>query len=76
MFTSRHNAVSQVHTNIGAVEHLASKDRMIVMFAVAAIVVLAGIYTITGVGMKMSAFDMTGMANSIGAPMQMGQVAD
>ncbi len=68
--------MSQVHTNIGAVEHLASKDRMIVMFAVAAIVVLAGIYTITGVGMKMSAFDMTGMANSIGAPMQMGQVAD
>jgi predicted metal-binding membrane protein len=64
---------TQQNDDIGLVERLASKDRMIVMLAVFAIVVLAGIYTVTGVGMNMSALDMT---NSIGTRMQMGKAGD
>jgi predicted metal-binding membrane protein len=56
------------NTDKGVVERLVGKDRMIVILAVVAIVALAGIYTVTGVGMNMSAFEMTTMANS-----QMGQ---
>jgi len=60
----------------GAVERLVSKDRMIVMLAVFAIVVLAGIYTVTGVGMNMSALEMTKMGKPIGTTMHMGNSPD
>ncbi len=53
-------------------ERLVRRDRMIVMLAVAAIVVLAGIYTVTGVGMNMSALEMTKMTKPIGTAMHMG----
>ncbi len=61
---------------IGFVERLVRNDRVIVIIAVITIVALAGIYTITGVGMNMSAFDMTAMSKPIGAPMQMGKGAN
>lgn len=47
-------------------------DRAIVLGAVATVAVLAGLYTAAGVGMDMSAFDMTQMARGIGTPMAMG----
>jgi len=50
---------AQRNDDLGVVERFVSKDRMIVILAVAAIVVLAGIYTVTGVGMNMSALEMT-----------------
>jgi predicted metal-binding membrane protein len=61
------------NTDKGVVEHLAGKDRMIVILAVVAIVALAGVYTVTGVGMNMSALEMTTMANSPDMPMKIGQ---
>jgi len=61
------------NTDKGVVERLVGKDRMIVILAVVVIVALAGIYTVTGVGMNMSAFEMTTIANSTGTPMHMGQ---
>jgi hypothetical protein len=54
------------NTDKGVVEHLVCKDRMIVILAVVAIIALAGIYTVTLVGMNMPAFEMTTMANSTG----------
>ena len=58
--------------DISMVERLVRKDRMIVLLAVAAIVLLAGIYTVMGVGMNMSALNMTRIAQPIGDPMQLG----
>ena len=55
--------------DISMVERLVRKDRMIVLLAVAAIVLLAGIYTVMGVGMNMSALNMTRIAQPIGDPM-------
>lgn len=56
----------------GPVERLAARDRWIVATAVALIVLLTALYTVYGVGMTMSALEMTRMARPIGAPMQMG----
>jgi predicted metal-binding membrane protein len=44
-----------------ATERLLRRDRAIVMAAIAAMVVLAGVYTLLGVGMGMSAWEMTTM---------------
>ena len=49
-----------------------SRDTWVVAGSVFAIVLMAGLYTITGVGMNMSALDMTMMAGPIGNPMTMG----
>lgn len=51
----------------GPVERLLRRDRSIVLAAVAVIVALAGAYTVMGVGMDMSALDMTRMAPGAGA---------
>lgn len=56
----------------GPVERLVSHDHLIVAAAVACVVVLAATYTFLGVGMNMSALDMTRMARPIGEPMVMG----
>ncbi|MCV2863777.1 DUF2182 domain-containing protein [Albidovulum sediminicola] len=54
------------------VERLVQHDRAIVVGAVMIIVAGAAIYTVLGVGMSMSAIEMTRMARSVGRPMQMG----
>lgn len=56
----------------GAVERLARHDRLVVLGAVGLIVLLAGLYTLYGVGMRMTALEMTRMARPIGQPMAMG----
>jgi predicted metal-binding membrane protein len=56
----------------GPVEQVVSKDLWIVVCATGLIVILAGFYTFWGVGMNMSALDMTRMARPVGEPMQMG----
>ncbi|HSF92781.1 MAG TPA: DUF2182 domain-containing protein [Paracoccaceae bacterium] len=60
----------------GALERLLAKDQVIVLCAVTAVTITAGLYTVLGVGMPMSAVEMTGMARSIGAPMDMGAVGE
>lgn len=57
---------------IGPVERLVRHDRLIVLGAVVVIVVLALVYTASGVGMGMSAIDMTRMMQSADAPPGMG----
>ena len=59
-------------TSKGPVERVVSHDQFIVAVAVAGIVSLAGFYTFGGLGMNMSALEMTRMARPIGEPMQMG----
>lgn len=56
----------------GAVERLAARDIWIVGGAASVIVVVAALYTVFGVGMNMSALQMTAMARDIGRPMPMG----
>lgn len=56
----------------GAVERLLRNDNLIVLSSVSLIVLGASLYTIAGVGMNMSAADMTRMAGPIGEPMAMG----
>ena len=56
----------------GPIERLVRNDRRIVAVAVALIVVLAAFYTFFGIGMQMSALQMTQMARPIGEPMSMG----
>ncbi|WP_425046062.1 DUF2182 domain-containing protein [Primorskyibacter sp. S87] len=56
----------------GPVERLVRHDQWIVATAATVIVLLAGIYTYAGVGMGMSAAEMTRMAGPIGKPMSMG----
>ena len=55
----------------GVIDRLLAKDRVIVLCAVTAVTLIAGLYTLWGVGMEMSALEMTGMAGAIGAPMAM-----
>lgn len=57
----------------GPVERLLRRDKLIVTTALAAIFLGAAIYTVLGVGMDMSALQMTPMARPIGQPMQMGE---
>ncbi len=52
-------------------DRLLAKDSVIVLCAVAAVTLIAGLYTVLGVGMQMSAITMTSMAGSVGAPMEM-----
>lgn len=49
-----------------------ARDTWVVAGSVITIVLLAGLYTVHGVGMNMSALDMTRMAGPIGEPMAMG----
>lgn len=49
-----------------------ARDTWVVAGSVLVIVLLAGLYTFHGVGMNMSALDMTRMAGPIGEPMAMG----
>ena len=43
----------------GALERLLAKDQVIVLCAVTAVTITAGLYTVLGVGMPMSAVEMT-----------------
>jgi predicted metal-binding membrane protein len=54
-----------------AIERLLRHDRMIVAVAVVLLVGVAGVYTLLGVGMNMSAIEMTSMASSMAKPMAM-----
>ena len=54
---------------ISVIERLLRHDRVIVAVAVTLLVAVAGAYTVLGVGMNMSAIDMTSMANSMAKPM-------
>jgi predicted metal-binding membrane protein len=62
--------------NISLVERIARNERTVILASVAAIVALAGAYTVFGVGMEMSALDMTRLARRIESPMQMQVVID
>lgn len=55
-----------------AAERLAARDRLVVIGATGLIILLAALYTIFGIGMQMTAVEMTRMAGPIGQPMQMG----
>jgi predicted metal-binding membrane protein len=59
-------------SSVGPVEKLVRQDQRIVALAAALIVLLAGTYTYFGVGMNMTALEMTRMAQPIGEPMSMG----
>jgi len=50
---------------ISGIERLLCHDRAIVAVAVLLLVAITGAYTLLGVGMDMSAIDMTAMANSM-----------
>ena len=54
------------------VERVVRNDRIIVIASVTVIVILSAFYTVFGVGMNMTALDMTRMARPIGEPMTMG----
>lgn len=58
--------------SVGPVERVMARDTWVVASAVLTIILIAGIYTFNGVGMNMSALDMTRMAGPIGEPMAMG----
>lgn len=60
----------------GFLERALRHDRAIVLGAVLVITALAGVYTFQGVGMKMSALEMTRMARPLATPMEMGTVPD
>ncbi|PWE32605.1 hypothetical protein DDZ14_09430 [Maritimibacter sp. 55A14] len=60
-------------TRTGLAERLMRNDRRIVMGAVGLIVLGAGAYTVAGVGMNMSALQMTRMTGAPGTAMQMGE---
>ncbi|MCV2888172.1 DUF2182 domain-containing protein [Ruegeria aquimaris] len=55
-----------------SVERLLRHDALIVLGGVAFVVIIAAWYTIAGIGMQMSAVEMTRMARPIGEPMRMG----
>ncbi|NOD98287.1 DUF2182 domain-containing protein [Ruegeria sp. HKCCD6228] len=59
----------------GTVEWLLRQDSAIVLGSVLLIILGATWYTIAGVGMNMSAVEMTRMAGPVGDPMQMGPAA-
>jgi predicted metal-binding membrane protein len=60
----------------GAIDRLLAKDQVVVLCAVTAVTLVATLYTIFGVGMQMSAIEMTRMARAIGTPMEMGAAAN
>ncbi|MEW2917591.1 DUF2182 domain-containing protein [Ruegeria sp. ANG10] len=55
----------------GVVDRVLRRDSGIVLFCVLLIILSASWYTIAGIGMNMSAIDMTRMAGPIGEPMSM-----
>lgn len=55
----------------GVVDRVLRHDRTVVLICVVLIIVGASWYTIAGIGMNMTAIDMTRMAGPIGNPMQM-----
>jgi len=55
----------------GAVERLLRRDTAVVAGALFLLVLVAAVYTLQGVGMGMSAIDMTRMAGPVGEPMAM-----
>lgn len=59
-------------TQAGGLERWLSHDQWIVAGAAGLAALLAGAYTVFGVGMQMSAFQMTQMARPLGDPMAMG----
>ncbi|WP_298847139.1 DUF2182 domain-containing protein [uncultured Ruegeria sp.] len=59
-------------TRIGTVEQVLRQDNAIVLGSVLVIILAATWYTIAGIGMNMSAVEMTRMAGPIGEPMKMG----
>jgi predicted metal-binding membrane protein len=63
---------NQDRLKFGPVERLVRHDRAIVFGAVALIFAMAAAYTVFGIGMRMSALDMTRMAPPLGQPMDMG----
>ncbi|WP_291728749.1 DUF2182 domain-containing protein [Leisingera sp. F5] len=64
--------MAPVQQTKGTAERLARHDQAVVLGAVALIVLLSAAYTVFGVGMDMTAVEMTRMARPIGKPMQMG----
>ncbi|MEX0329378.1 MAG: DUF2182 domain-containing protein [Ruegeria sp.] len=56
----------------GPVEQLMRHDRSIVLCSLFLIILVSVWYTVAGIGMNMTAVDMTRMAGPIGEPMQMG----
>ena len=55
-----------------AIEKVVSRDTWVVAGAVLLVVALSAVYTVGGVGMSMSAIEMTRMAGPVGEPMAMG----
>ncbi|WP_170573243.1 DUF2182 domain-containing protein [Ruegeria atlantica] len=55
----------------GAVDRVLRHDNGIVLSCVLLIILGASWYTVTGIGMNMTAIDMTRMAGPVGSPMQM-----
>ncbi len=58
--------------HVGAVDYVLRRDSGVVLLCVTLIVLGAAWYTIVGIGMNMTAVEMTRMAGPIGEPMQMG----
>lgn len=58
--------------NVGTIERVLRKDKLVVLCAVFAIMLLTGVYTVLGVGMDMSALEMTRMAGNNVMRMDMG----
>lgn len=58
----------------GVIERLLQRDRAVVFCALGGVTLLAGIYTVFGVGMDMSAIEMTRMSGPLGRVMDMGAV--
>ncbi len=59
-------------SGIGTTEHLLKRDKAIVVGGTLLIVGAAIWYTVAGIGMQMTAVEMTRMAGPIGRPMPMG----
>lgn len=60
----------------GVIERLLQRDRTIVFCALGGVTLLAAIYTMFGVGMTMSAIEMTRMSGPLGRVMDMGAAPD
>ncbi|WP_164658061.1 DUF2182 domain-containing protein [Tropicibacter sp. Alg240-R139] len=54
------------------IEQLVRRDKAIVLISLSLVICLSAAYTVVGVGMNMSAAEMTRMARPIGEPMTMG----
>lgn len=60
----------------GVIERLLQRDRAVVFCALGGVTLLAGIYTLLGVGMSMSAIEMTRMSGLRGRVMDMGAIPE